>query len=291
MECLQCILMCCLGLADKDLNLGSLFNFYLIFAYDQVMKKEVLSHLPPGMKDGKRNLYLNLLLQVISVTESEVEVEMELRLEPGHSVNKMKANQEGSILVVVDNQEVVTAFNLRKDTNSKLPRYNAPVTALGIHPITSDVVVVYADMMVKEYSLKTQQYTPFCRQFLSECPAELTKRNSVVHDVSFDARHKNLVLLHDDSAIIVLNKEKSVSEQSVNNKPAKMKRTNSPMDRCNGKIERGKNTLGFVIVRRPNQILHFSHVKNDSVVSVELDDLQLLDKLPPTLKVKKYGGV
>lgn len=286
MECLQCILMSCLGLADKDLNLGTLFNFY-----DQVMKKEVLSHLPPGMKDGKRNLYLNLLLQVISVTESEVEVEMELHLEPGHSVNKMKANQEGSILVVVDNQEVVTAFNLRKDTNSKLPRYNAPVTALGIHPITSDVVVVYADMMVKEYSLKTQQYTPFCRQFLSECPAELTKRNSVVHDVSFDARHKNLVLLHDDSAIIVLNKEKSVSEQSVNNKPAKMKRTNSPMDRCNGKIERGKNTLGFVIVRRPNQILHFSHVKNDSVVSVELDDLQLLDKLPPTLKVKKYGGV
>lgn len=230
-------------------------------------------------------------IQIISVTESEAEVDMELCLEEGHSVNKMKANSEGSILVVADNHEVITAFNLRKDTKSVLPKYSAPVTALGIHPVTSDVVVVYADMMVKEYSLQTQHYTPFCREFLSECPAELTKRNSVVHDVSFDVRHKNLVLLHDDSAIIVLNKAKSVSEPYVNNKPAKMKRRDSPARRMNGKIEKGKSTLCFTIARRPNQILHFSHVKNESVVSVELDDLQLLDKLPPTLKVKKYGGM
>lgn len=223
----------------------------------------------------------------------EATLESDLSLKPGRSVIQMNCNPEGSALIVVDDQQTVTAFNLEQGTSATLPSYSSPVTAIGVHPSTKDVVVVYADMMIKEYSLATQRYTPFCREFLSTHSLDTMKRNSVIHNVSFDSHHPNLILLHDDSSIIVLDKAKKITDERLS-KPAKIQRSDSSPDNSNSSFSKNavvKNTGVFSFVQRSNQVIYFSHVKNESAVSVELNPLQLLDKLPPTLKVKKYGGV
>lgn len=231
--------------------------------------------------------------QIVYVSEMEATLERELALKPGSSVVQMSCDPKGSVLVVVDDQNVVTAFDPEQDTSVTLPSYSSPVTAVGVQPVTLDIVVVYSDMMIKEYSYTTQKYTTFCRESLSTPSSDLTKRNSVICNVSFDSRNPNLILLHDDSCIIVLDKGKEVTNEKLK-KPAKIKRwepsENSNSSSCSNSVKVGATGV-FSFVRRSNQIIHFSGLKNESVVSVELNPLQLLEKLPPTLKIKKFGGV
>lgn len=231
--------------------------------------------------------------QIVAVSDIEATLESDLALKPGRSIIQMYCNPQGSVLVVVDDQHEVTAYDLKKDMNCvSLPSYNSAVTAIGIHPVTLDIVVVYSDMMIKEYSLTARRYTTFCRKFLHTSSPDLTKRNSVIRNVSFDSRNSNLILLHDDSSIIVLDKGKEAINEKQ--KQTKFKRfepsENSNSSSCSGSVKVGASG-SFSFVRRSNQVIHFSAVKDESVVSVELNPLQLLEKLPPTLKVKKYGGV
>lgn len=229
----------------------------------------------------------------MSVSELEATLESELSLKPGHSVIQTYSNPEGTTLVVVDDHNAVTAFSPQQGTSVTLPHYRSPVTAVGIHPSTQDIIVVYSDMMIKEYSLTNRKYTTFCRKFSSNPSPDLTKRNSVIHSVSFDSRNSNLILFHDDSAIVVLDKSREVTNEK-HEKPAKIKRCepqdDSNSSSCSSFIKVGL-TGAFTFVERSNQVIYFSSIKNESVVSVELNPLQLLEKLPPTLKVKKFGGV
>nr|XP_053634007.1 U3 small nucleolar RNA-associated protein 4 homolog [Cherax quadricarinatus] len=237
----------------------------------------------------------NGVIQVITVSEMEASLEKELHLKPDCTVIQMNSNPDGSVLVVVDNQHTVTAFDLGKNNSSVLPCYSSPVTAIGVHPSTRDIVVVYADMMIKEYSLATQKYTDFCRKFLHTHCSDLTKKNSVIHNVSFDACHTNLIFLHDDSSIIVIDKTKAIMNEEVS-KPGKIRRNNPVLNQSfsnlSNSVGNSRTTAALSFVQRSNQIVYFTHVKKESLVSVELNPLQLIDKLPPALlKVKKFGGV
>lgn len=234
------------------------------------------------------------VIQVIAVSEMEASLEKELALKPGCSVVRMSTNPDGSVLVVADNQHNITAFSLDQENSIMLPSYNSPVTAIGVHPTTRDIVVVHADMTIKEYDLTKQKYTPFCRDFLSACCSDLSKRNSVIHNVSYDPLHAHLILLHDDSSIIVLDKQKLAAKEKLG-KPGKVRRHEEKLNGGNCKSSNNVAKVGttgaFSFVQRSNQVVHFTHTRKESLVSVELNPLQLFDKLPPALKVKKFGGV
>lgn len=233
------------------------------------------------------------IIQIIALSEMEANLQTNLTVKPGCNVIQMNCNPEGSVLVAVDDSQNVIAFDLDQGTSATLPSYNCPVTAIGVHPSTKDIVVVYSDMMVKEYCLATQRYTPFCREFLSTNSLNSVKRNSVIYNVTFDSRNPNLILLHDDSSIIVLNKTKKITDQNFS-KAAKIQCNYSSSDKGGNSFYKssGVNNIGvFSFIKRSNQVIYFSYVKDKSAVSVELNPLQLLDKLPPALKRKKYGGV
>lgn len=230
-------------------------------------------------------------IQIITISEMEASVENVLK--PKNSVLRLICSADGNILVVVDNQQTVTAYNLNKGHDTILPSYNSPVTAVGVNPFSEDIIVVYADAMIKEYNLSSKKYTPFCRDFMTVSSPELLRQSSVIHNVSFDSENGSLILLHDDSSIIVLDRE----AKSVEVEPRqlnKMKRTNSPhknKDNRSSGASKVETSGKFSFIQRSHQVLYFSHVKDKSVISVELDPIQLHDRLPPTLKVKKYGGV
>ncbi|XP_069190839.1 uncharacterized protein [Procambarus clarkii] len=190
---------------------------------------------------------------VITVSEMEASLEKELALKPDCSVVCMSSNPDGSVLVVADNQHNITAFSLDQDSSIMLPSYNSPVTAIGVHPTTQDIVVVHADMMIKEYDLTKQKYTPFCREFLSACCSDLSKRNSVIHNVSYDPLHTHLILLHDDSSIIVLDKQKLTAKEKLG-KPGKVMRYEEKLN--DGNCKSSNNGRNY------RTILFFAKAKN-----------------------------
>lgn len=222
---------------------------------------------------------------MISVSGNEAELEKELSLRPGSSLLQMACDTEGKTLVVTDDSNTITVFDTEKNTSFTLPSHTAPVTAIGVHPLTKVVVAAYANMSLKEYDPATRRYTPFCRQHLSTPSPELVKKHSVIQHVSFDLSRPNLTLLHNDSAFIVLKKGKQASDRSQERAKKMKKGSESPGGVC-GPGEGAQ----FSVIRRPNQVLYFGQVKGQSVVSVELNPLLVMDRLPSPLKVKKYGG-
>ncbi|XP_045118529.1 U3 small nucleolar RNA-associated protein 4 homolog [Portunus trituberculatus] len=226
-------------------------------------------------------------IQIINVSGSKAELEKELTLSPGHSVLQMTCDLEGKMLAVVDSKNIITIFDIEKETISVLPGHSSPCTAVGIHPLTKEVVAVYADMSIKEYDPSKQCYTAFCRQHLNEPSSELAKKHSVILRVSFDPDRPDLILLHNESAFVVVQKDKKAADVSQEKAPKVKKVTSGSSP---GKGAKAGIGAKFSVIRRPNQVLLFSQMKGEAVVSVELNPLQVMDRLPSPLKVKKYGG-
>lgn len=218
---------------------------------------------------------------------SEAVLEKELALKPGCGVLQMTCDAEGKTLAVVDDRNAITVFDTERETSAVLPGHSSPCTAIGIHPLTKVVVAVYADMSLKEYDTSRLRYTPFCRQFLSEPSPELIKKHSVIQRVSFDLDRPDLILLHNDSTFVVVQKGKETAA-TRQERAAKVKKGMPGTSPRRG-AETGTG-VQFSVIRRPNQVLLFSQVKGAAVVSVELNPLQVMDRLPSPLKVKKYGG-
>lgn len=220
---------------------------------------------------------------------SEAVLEKELCIKPGCGVLQMACDMEGKTLAVVDDRNIINVFDTEGDTSAPLPGHSAPITAIGVHPLKKVVVAAYADMSLKEYDPSTRRYTPFCRKHLSAPSPELVKKHSVIQHVSFDLEQPDLILLHNDSAFMVLQKGKEAGGLSQE-RVKKMKKGMPDESPGRGGGLGSQGGAQFSVIRRPNQVLFFSQVKGQSVVSVELNPLLVMDRLPSPLKVKKYGG-
>lgn len=228
------------------------------------------------------------------MSEMETSVESELTLKPGRGVLQMCASPDGNTLVVVDNQNEVTAFNVESGDRLQLPVYSSWVTAVGVDPTNQFVVVTYADMMMKEFSLSLQRFTDSFRSSLTK---SLAKCTSTIRHISFDSCCPERILLHTDDSFIILEKTKFEPGSEEQGNPAKIKRDLHSSDISNNRLCNGINNtkqphymIKKDIIKRDNHVLHFSHIREDSLISVELNLLQALDKLPPVLKVKKFGA-
>lgn len=227
--------------------------------------------------------------QLISVSESEAVLKKELSIKAGRGILQMACDTEGKMLVVVDDKSTITIFDTMGNTSAAMPGHSAPVTAIGVHPLTKVVVAAYADMSLKEYDPSTRRYTAFCREHLSAPSPELAKKHSVIQHVSFDPEKPDLMLLYNDSAFMVLRKgQKEAGE--TQEKVKRVKKGESP-GRGGGSGGGGQGEgMQVSVIKRANQVLFFGQVKGQSVVSVELNPLLVMDRLPSPLKVKKYGG-
>ncbi|XP_064106148.1 U3 small nucleolar RNA-associated protein 4 homolog [Macrobrachium nipponense] len=233
---------------------------------------------------------LSGIIQIISISDMEASVENVLK--PTNSVVSMVCNSDGNILIITDVKQMITVYDLRKAQETFLPTYDSPVTAVGINPLSSDIIVVYADNTIKEYSLLQKKYTVFSKNFLDSSNSDMLKNTSAIRNVSFDSETGSLILLHDDSSLIVLDKEGKATDTEPQQRNKIKRRGSSHEEKRRGTELSSVETFGkFSFIQRSHQVLYFSHVKGNSVISVELDPVQLHDRLPPTFKVKKYGGV
>ncbi|XP_068232510.1 U3 small nucleolar RNA-associated protein 4 homolog isoform X2 [Palaemon carinicauda] len=257
----------------------------------RAMSKEIEnSRLIIWLTEGKfASVTLSGTIQIISISDMEASVETVLK--PKDCVVSLVCSMDGNILITTDVRQMITVYDLRRNQETFLPAYNSAVTAVGINPLSTDIIVVYSNNTIKEYSLSQKRYTAFSKNFLDNPASGLPKSYSVIRNVSFDSETGSLILLHDDSSLIVLDKEGKAPDVEPQQRN-KMKRRSFHEDKNKGKELSSVETFGkFTFVQRSHQVLYFSHVKDKSVISVELDPVQLHDRLPPTFKVKKYGGV
>ncbi|XP_022256210.1 U3 small nucleolar RNA-associated protein 4 homolog [Limulus polyphemus] len=202
-------------------------------------------------------------------------------------IHIMTITTSGRHLVTANIAGYINVYDLKEyEFLYSLPHYVCPPTALGVNSLTKSVVALYSDQRLVEYSLEKQEYTAWTRQIQKGRVSLGLPRYSPIREVSFDPNDKNLIILHDDSSIFVLDKlympverhtkqSRSVQEKNVNHQV-------SP--------EVKGNVHKFVRkCTKYKHLLSFTNLENDEFVAVEITPSQILDKLPPLLKQKKFG--
>lgn len=59
-----------------------------------------------------------------------------------------------------------------------------------------------------EYSINHRKYTPFSNAIHDHLPTQWLHRSYPVHSITFDSRNNDIIVLGDDSTIMVINKKK-----------------------------------------------------------------------------------
>lgn len=198
---------------------------------------------------------------------------------------------DGKYLVCADYLSNIAIYPIGKDLASEkpqtwwLPRYKCPPTAMAVQKRTLNLVVVYSDHKIVEYNIAKKEYTRFSRNLEEQLPKQWLSRAIPVSHVTFDPRNENVIIMHDNVIICVLDKTKTLP-----NAETKIPRLESgdSMDNSN----HGAHTHpqgGFHVVKKYKNLVHLDWLVGDEMVAVELNPVTLTEKLPPSLKQKRFG--
>lgn len=180
------------------------------------------------------------------------------------------ADTTSNILVFVWNQKKNEWFN-----HCKLPKYKNPPTSMNIHPLTSNLVVVYSDSKIVEYDVSKKHFTQFSRNLEN---SNWKSRAYPIRNVTFDPRSEDVIILQDDSNIIVINKDKKLSGKK------------SPKSKL-VKLGSGKDgeELGMSSIKKYKHLVHLDWLDVDEMVAVEVNPISIIEKLPPAFVQNTFG--
>ncbi|XP_014284862.1 U3 small nucleolar RNA-associated protein 4 homolog [Halyomorpha halys] len=204
------------------------------------------------------------------------------------SIRMLAVSSDSQYIVAADIQSNVIVWQDGK-IHTKLPRYNCPITAMAIHPSTNEMVLVYADHKIMEYSLRKRKYTKFSKILQDQHPKQWLNRHFPVHNLTFDERNENIIILHDDSTILVIDKDKELPEVE-----SKIPRLGTYIDDNtleNSNQHPFSNTPqhAFHVIKKYKHLVYFGSLCDGEMVAVEISPVTLYEKLPPSLKQKRFG--
>ncbi len=124
-------------------------------------------------------------------------------------IHLMDSSSDGQFAALADHKSTIVVLDLQSlKVHSTLPRYQSHPTALAFHPTSALLVVVYADHKIVEYDVPHRQYTTFSKKLSEHLPTQWLNRSCAVRHITFDRRHPDVIMLHDDSVIYTIDKNK-----------------------------------------------------------------------------------
>ncbi|XP_015588039.1 U3 small nucleolar RNA-associated protein 4 homolog [Cephus cinctus] len=194
-------------------------------------------------------------------------------------------------LICTDHHSHIVIYTIDSDLSSgslkswKLPKYRYPPTAMAVQADTLNLVVVYSDHKIIEYNISKRMYTQFSNNLEGHLPKQWLTRPFPITNVTFDPNNENVIIVHDDTTVYVINKNKELPESE-----SKIPRLE------NGDSVEGNNSgLGsqsqhaFHVAKKYKHLVHLDWLNDTEMVAVEVNPISLTEKLPPTLKQKSFG--
>ncbi|KAF7992974.1 hypothetical protein HCN44_005755 [Aphidius gifuensis] len=189
------------------------------------------------------------------------------------------ADRIGNIVVYIINDNFING----KPEFWQLPKYSCSPTAIAVQNLTLNMVVVYSDHKVIEYNLLKRQYTDFSNQLQHRIPTQWLSRPFPITNVTFDPNNDNIIIVHDDTTVYVINKNNDFSERLT-----KISKFGAADDDSNS-ASSFNGQHNFQIVKKYKHLVHLESLNSGEMVAVEVNPITLTEKLPPSLKYKSFG--
>jgi len=208
-------------------------------------------------------------------------------------------------VLVADHNDTVVAFDLKSnEVSARLPSYSESALAcFSLAPNSKTAVLVYANQKIMEVSLSSGRYTQFSTSLSSKLPRGWMARKTAVTGVTHIRGNDDLIMIHDDSTLAVLDKDKELPEphaKLVYSDPRSTPSDELSQDGTNSSYcpslspssvrDANYQAVGLRMSRKYRHLLSFIHLAGDQVVAVEVKPSTVEEMLPPSLKQKKFGG-
>ncbi|XP_066583138.1 U3 small nucleolar RNA-associated protein 4 homolog [Prorops nasuta] len=198
---------------------------------------------------------------------------------------------DSKYLVCADRQSGIAIYNVNEDLTPsnlkawKLPKYNYPPTAMAVQSNTLNLVVVYSDHKIIEFNIPRKQFTEFSNNLQNHLPMHWLARPFPITNIIFDPNKENIIIVHDDSNVYIINK----TPESPEKKAKILKRDNGYTTEDSNSILSSQSQNSFKVAKKYKHLVYLNWLNDTEMVAVEVNPLSLMEKLPPTLKQKCFG--
>ncbi|OXU18958.1 hypothetical protein TSAR_000015 [Trichomalopsis sarcophagae] len=194
-------------------------------------------------------------------------------------------------LVISDCDSHIVIYNIQDDLSAgppnswPLPKYSCPPTAMAVQNNTNNLVVVYSDHKIIEYSIPRRKYTEFSKNLQGRLPTQWLARHFPITNISFDGNNENIIIVHDDTTVFVINKCSDLPNSTA--KIPKLENSDCREESSTGSSSHSQHAIQ--VVKKYKHLVYLDWISSSEMVAVEVNPTSLSEKLPPTLKQKWFG--
>ncbi|KAJ6644304.1 U3 small nucleolar RNA-associated protein 4 like [Pseudolycoriella hygida] len=157
-----------------------------------------------------------------------------------------------------------------------LPNRNYPPTAIAIHG--NRIVLAFPDYKIFEYDLETHEIVcSTADDFFDNIPPGFrSTTDKAINNIILDGKNENVVILHNDSFLFVLEKDKELA--------SRIKRKANQSNGVLSEYYKLKTHVGNY-----EHFLELAWLSPNEIVAVTVSPVTLIEQLPPSLKLKEFG--
>ncbi|XP_061892003.1 U3 small nucleolar RNA-associated protein 4 homolog [Entelurus aequoreus] len=223
---------------------------------------------------------------VVSLSQSECKYVHTLKPKSGsrQPVHLLYASDDGKWLAAANTGGEVHVYNLEKmKCHCKVPVYSSCPTAMAIHPVSQNLVMVHADQQIFEFSLEQKEYTRWSRNLQKHgLHPHWLKRDTPVTHVAFNPKNPAHILLHDMFMFCIIDQSQPLPDpQSQLSNQMTLK----SVPEC----ERIKHSHAFKICKTFQPLMCATLLDDQSLVVVERPLEEILTQLPAPVRQKKFA--
>lgn len=171
-------------------------------------------------------------------------------------------------LAVADNEQNIVIYDVKyPEIALRLPRTRGLATAMRFHPVTGDLLVIYNDNQIVEYSVDERSYSKWCRDVYLLGGLRL-KSKSPVTGIAFDPIKESLFFAYNDHELFVVDRRKATEV-----------------------VEEGdRQALAVRICSRFKWLALFEQIEGvNEVLIIHVKPEQIAQGLPAPLLQKRFG--
>uniref|UniRef100_A0A3B4BIV5 Uncharacterized protein n=1 Tax=Periophthalmus magnuspinnatus TaxID=409849 RepID=A0A3B4BIV5_9GOBI len=222
---------------------------------------------------------------VISLGQSECKYVHTLATKSSRQpVHLLAPSEDGKWLATANTDCEVHVYNLNKlKLHCTVPVYGSCPTAIAIHPMTSNLVIVHADKQVFEFSLGQKEYTEWSRKLQKQgLHPHWLERDTPISHIFFNPKNSNHIIMHDVYMLCVI-------DQSLPFPDPKTRLYNQMSLRGLPEAERVRHSHAFKICKSFQDVLSVISLEDQSLVIVERPLLDIMSQLPAPVLQKKFA--
>jgi U3 small nucleolar RNA-associated protein 4 len=201
-------------------------------------------------------------------------------------------------VATIDTDQNLNIWCLKTQQNlCALPHYERLTACMCFHPEKNYLLVCYANRKIIEYDFIENEFTDWSRETSDKFPKQWSKLHTKLLSCFYDTSDMEKIVCYDEQYLVVINKREKmpldqnakIFQQQMALQSGRIKSLISGQENSEEMEELKNSNCALHISNKYRYIVHINEPIKGHLLIVEVTPLTISEKLPPSLKQKKFG--